>query len=92
MRMHEATELTTEIAREVEAYLASHPEGVDSVDGILRWWLPRVRLEETSAELQRALNLLVERGTLDCFEVPGGRVVYRRAFGPAVSRAPLEKP
>lgn len=65
------------IASAVEAYLAAHPEAADSAEGILRWWLPRVRLEESVADVQRALDLLVERGAVESRQVAGGRVVYR---------------
>lgn len=66
------------IALEVETYLARYPEAVDSVEGIVRWWLPRLRLEEAVAELERALELLVERGVLAKRQLPDGRCLYSR--------------
>ncbi len=69
------------IAREIQTYLSSHPDAADSLDGILRWWLPRVRMEETANDLQLALDLLVERGAVTRRDVAGGQVVYGRSPG-----------
>jgi hypothetical protein len=66
------------IAQEVEAYLARYPDAVDNVEGIVRWWLPRLRLEEALAELERALELLIVRGVLTRRELPDGRCLYGR--------------
>ena len=66
------------IAEEVETYLARHPQALDSVAGILRWWLPRLRLEEAVADVERALDLLVERGVVSRRQLPDGRWLYGR--------------
>jgi Fe2+ or Zn2+ uptake regulation protein len=77
------------IAREVEAYLTSHPAAADTAQGILRWWLPRVRVEESAAALQRALDVLVERGVVVRREVHGGGIVYSKALDcPTPPRSP----
>jgi len=36
------------LAREVAAYLATHPDAADTVDGISRWWLTRMRVEKAT--------------------------------------------
>lgn len=77
------------IAREIQAYFAARPDAWDSPEGILRWWLPRVRLEESLQDLQLALDELVERGIVTRREVAGGRVVYGRAPQPVESHPPL---
>jgi hypothetical protein len=64
------------LAREVETYLSQHPEAADTADGILRWWLPRVRLEEAQHDVQRALDLLVARGVIVERQLPDGSKVY----------------
>jgi hypothetical protein len=66
------------IAQEVETYLARYPNAVDSVEGIVRWWLPRLRVEEAIADLERALDLLVEQGRLTRRQLPDGRWLYGR--------------
>jgi hypothetical protein len=66
------------IAQEVETYLARYPDAVDSVEGIVRWWLPRLRLEEALADLERALDLLVERGVMTKRQLPDGRWLFGR--------------
>jgi hypothetical protein len=76
------------IAEDIQTYFAGRPEAWDSADGILRWWLPRVRLEESMRDLQQALDDLVERGIVVRREVAGGRVVYGRAPHTAEPRPP----
>jgi hypothetical protein len=76
--MPDEDERARAIAQEVETYLARYPEAVDSVDGIVRWWLPRLRLEEALADLERALGLLVKRGVLAKRQLPDGRWLYSR--------------
>lgn len=67
--------VVTQLAAEIERYLASHPHAADSVDGILRWWLRRQRYEESKTKIQQALELLVERGAVSK-RVLAGQVVY----------------
>ena len=69
------------LARAVSTYLATRPDAVDSADGILRWWLPQLRIEATPEDLQRALDLLVSEGAVDRRGLPDGRHVYGRARG-----------
>ena len=53
-----------EIAGQIERYLTKHPKASDSLPGILCWWLPRQRFEESATKVVQALELLVERGTV----------------------------
>jgi hypothetical protein len=78
LAMPDEDERARTIAQEVETYLARHPEAADSIDGIIRWWLPRLRLEEAIAELERALDLLVARGVMTKRQLPDGRWLYGR--------------
>lgn len=64
-----------QLAAEIERYLAAHPHAADSVDGVLHWWLRRQRYEESMTKIQRALELLVQRGAVTK-RVLGGQVVY----------------
>jgi hypothetical protein len=66
------------IAEEIARYLRAHPEAADSFEGIRRWWLPRVRFEETTAQIERALDELLERGIVVREVMPDGRILYRR--------------
>lgn len=74
------------VAREILAYLARRPSACDTLDGILQWWLPRIRVEEASETVERALTLLEERALIDRVAVQAGSVMYcRRRDGGAGS-------
>ena len=62
------------------AYLDVHPDAADTVDGIRQWWLV-AGAERSTADVQAALDLLVERGLVARVEQPGVAPVYRRAPG-----------
>ena len=66
------------LAREIEDYLDAHPEAADTLTGIANWWLPRQRLEHATGNIERALNKLVERGTLMTWGVGNGTQVYAK--------------
>ena len=66
------------IGLEIQSYLDTRPGAVDSIDGIVEWWLPRIRMEEHRELVQIALDRLVQRGTLSQHQIPGGSVVYQR--------------
>lgn len=63
------------------AYLDDHPDAADTVDGIRQWWLLG-GVDQSTADVQAALDLLVERGLIARVEQPGISPVYRRALRP----------
>jgi hypothetical protein len=65
----------------IARYCAEHPNAADSVDGVRRWWLadPAIPL----ADLEEALDAMVEREMLDVRRLPDGTKVY-------FNRAPRE--
>jgi len=67
------------IAEGIARYLREHPDAADSLDGIRQWWLPRVRLLEASAQIEGALQDLLERGVVVRQVMPDGKILYRRA-------------
>jgi len=66
----------TAIAEEIKRYLHAHPNAADSLDGIVKWWLPRQRYEETLVRVQQALDYLVAHGLVSRVTAAGDRVVY----------------
>ena len=62
------------------AYLDEHPDAADTVDGIRQWWLLG-GADRSTADVQAALDLLVDRGLVARVEQPGIPPVYRRAPG-----------
>jgi hypothetical protein len=67
---------------EIQRYLDQHPDAADSVEGIRRWWIARIRLEETAKYVQEALDRLVARGVVVKRIVPDGTAVYEIAGMP----------
>lgn len=67
------------IANEIARYLRDHPDAADSLDGIRQWWLPRLRLQEASAQVEEAVQELLARGEVERQILPDGTVLYRRA-------------
>ena len=65
------------VAEEIVRYLEEHPDAADTVEGIRQWWLPRLRLQEANAQIEGAIDELVERGIVVRESLPDGRVVVR---------------
>ena len=70
------------IAAAVEDYLAAHPDGADSADGIAGWWLPALGVVATIEDTEAALELLVQRGLVRRQRSADGREVYARRKKP----------
>jgi hypothetical protein len=67
------------IGDEILRYLAQRPNAADTIEGIKRWWLPRIRLDSAASDIERALNHLVRSGKVLASELPDGSTVYRNA-------------
>jgi hypothetical protein len=67
------------IAEEITRYLLGRPEAADTFDGITRWWLARIRIEDASAQVQKALDLLVAGNVIVRTLLPDGNAIYRSA-------------
>jgi Fe2+ or Zn2+ uptake regulation protein len=68
-----------ETAAAIERYLASRPQAAETVEGIAHWWLVRQRYDDSVDMVQRALDLLVERGVVERLALSGGQPMYRKA-------------
>lgn len=58
-------------------YLKAHPDAGDTLEGIIKWWLPRQELEKAAARIEEALNELVERNYLVAERHSDGQIHYR---------------
>lgn len=71
------------LAREIEVYLAAHPNAADTLSGIARWWLPRQRLEDAMHKIEQALCYLVAHGRVGAQRLGDGeRIFIKRAVPP----------
>lgn len=69
----------TTIAQEIEQYLLAHPNAVDSLEGIVKWWLTRQRYEEAIEQVQKSLDHLIDKGVILKNFIADGKVVYASA-------------
>jgi hypothetical protein len=74
--MAHAPSKISEIAAEIQRYLANHPNATDSLDGVQRWWLVRGAVEAPSLSVQQALDLLIDEGLVMKKVLPDGTAVY----------------
>lgn len=64
------------VAQALLRYLQAHPDAADTLEGVVKWWLPRQRYLDAFECVEAALELLVQREMVEKFPGPSG-VVYR---------------
>ena len=69
-------ELVNSIANEILDYLEIHPNSVDSIEGIAKWWLKKQRYEEALTNVQSAVGLLLTEGRMEKIVISQGKVIY----------------
>ncbi len=67
----------SQIAREILTYLGKHPDAQDTLDGILKGWLPDRGSKYKPTLVQEVLKDLVLEGTIQETKIPGSHTVYR---------------
>jgi hypothetical protein len=53
------------VASLIEKYLQSHPEAMDSFDGIKSWWITQQKLQESAYSVSHALDILIQKGIVE---------------------------
>jgi hypothetical protein len=66
-----------EVACDILAYVAEHPEASDTLEGIVEWWLLRQKIEYQTRIVKEALGELVEKGLLVKQMTKDSRIRYR---------------
>lgn len=66
-----------EIAHEILAYLAEHPEAQDTLDGIVQWWLLEQKIKFQTNVVKEAIAELVGEGLLLEYKSRDSRIHYR---------------
>jgi hypothetical protein len=61
-------------SRGILDYLVRHPDAKDTIDGILKWWLPENEWDEE--EVQEALDNLTSKGWLTKRQTTASQTVY----------------
>lgn len=54
-----------ELAETVVGYLKEHPGGMDTLEGIAEWWVPRQKIRVDVEKLADALEELIQQGALE---------------------------
>ena len=62
--------------RHILHHLVEHPDAKDSLQGILRWWLPRAPAEWREEEVQEALDVLVAQGWVTKRQTASSQHIY----------------
>jgi hypothetical protein len=76
MEEKSSTENVQAVAAEILQYLVAHPLARDTVEGVLKWWLPTHPVPKTKAAVQEALELLVAEGQLTKRAISHSEDVY----------------
>ena len=69
------------LAEQIERYLDSHPDAADSLEGIVKWWIPHQQYIESVDKVYKALNYLVENGMLSQKTLSDGSKIYVKKNG-----------
>ena len=67
------------VGERILRYLNQHPDAADTASGIRQWWLLHEGEERSIADVQAALDRLVEQKLIDRIDRPGMSPVYRSA-------------
>ncbi len=66
----------TRIAAAVERYLSDHESAADSLENVMKWWLPHQRYVEAMEDVQKALDYLVVKGRVVKTTNSDGTFIY----------------
>jgi hypothetical protein len=64
------------LIRAIVRYVATHPDAKDTIEGVMRWWLPENVSERRREEVEAGLHRLVERGWIVARVIAPARAVY----------------
>lgn len=67
----------SQIARDVLAYLAEHPDAQDTFEGIVEWWLLEQKIKRQTAEVKEVLDNLASRKLILERRASDSRTHYR---------------
>lgn len=64
------------VIEQILRYLIKNPEAKDTVQGIVRWWLPKDPVERRQDEVQKVLEFLVARSWVTQRETATSQRLY----------------
>jgi hypothetical protein len=64
------------VIRKILFYLIKHPDAKDTIDGILKWWVPDIHRGWREEEVRQALGFLTSKGWLTARKIAASQKVY----------------
>jgi hypothetical protein len=64
------------VIQQILRYLIEYPDAKDTIQGILRWWLPKGTVERGEEEVQEALDVLDAKGWVTKRQTTTSRELY----------------
>ena len=61
---------------EIVRYIVAHPEAKDTIEGVMRWWLPEGLPERRREDVEAGLAVLVARGFIVERVIATARKIY----------------
>ena len=78
MKMEDAKDKEVEkIAKLIESYINRHPNASDSMEGIAKWWIPRMQEYTQTERVLLALDILISKNVLKRIKDVNGQVNYK---------------
>jgi hypothetical protein len=74
--VNQPTALVLEVAADLRAHCADHPNAVDTVEDVRRWWLGAASRNLSLEAVEQALLLLVADGTIYRRALTDGTVLF----------------
>lgn len=68
--------LQHKLYRQILGYLIAHPDSKDTLEGILKWWLPIHPIEWGAEQVQEALDSFLAKGWLIKRVLPSGQKLF----------------
>jgi hypothetical protein len=65
-----------ELIREILGYCLAYPDAKDTIQGILKWWLPGGSSQAGQQEVQDVLDALAGKGWLSKRQITPNRTIY----------------
>ena len=65
------------IADEIQRYLLKHPNAADTLEGVTKWWLQRLRYEETTELVHKALQYLIDSKQIRKTTNSDGSIIFK---------------
>lgn len=67
------------VAHEIEKYLQHRPNAADTLEGITKWWVSQIRVEEAVEVITKALEILERQGMVTKTVTVDGKEIYSRS-------------